>query len=136
MTGSAGGARSGADGAGRPVGREAPGRGVGVGRAWLRRAGLPARAVLVGLIRLYRVTLGGWVGGQCRFYPSCSHYAEGAIRQAGAVQGTALAVWRVLRCSPLSAGGVDYPPRSRLYDDDVHGRSAARTAVGGLEANA
>jgi putative component of membrane protein insertase Oxa1/YidC/SpoIIIJ protein YidD len=45
----------------------------------LRRAlwlvGTPARAALIGLIRLYRITLSGWLGGQCRFYPTCSHYA-------------------------------------------------------------
>ena len=46
--------------------------------AW--KAGAPARLALLGLIRLYRVTLSGWLGGQCRFYPTCSHYAEDAIR--------------------------------------------------------
>jgi putative membrane protein insertion efficiency factor len=102
------------------------GRGVGARRLgrtlarWAWAGGAPVRAVLVGLIRLYRLTLAGWVGGQCRFYPSCSEYAEGAIRNAGAVRGLALAVWRVLRCSPLSAGGVDRPPagpgRGRTYD--------------------
>ena len=39
-------------------------------------AGAPARLALVACIRLYRLTLSDWIGGQCRFYPSCSHYAE------------------------------------------------------------
>ena len=76
--------------------------------AWV--VGLPLRFALIAVIRLYRVTLSGMFGGQCRFYPSCSHYAESAIRDAGALQGTGLAAWRVLRCSPLSRGGVDHPP--------------------------
>ena len=83
----------------------------------LRAAGWPARTVLIGLIRLYRVTLSGLMGGRCRFHPSCSAYAEAAIREAGAVRGTALSVWRVVRCSPLSRGGVDPPPRR--YDGTI-----------------
>ncbi len=75
--------------------------------------GAPARAALVGLIRLYRLTLAGWLGGQCRFYPSCSRYAEEAIRTHGAVRGVALAAWRIARCGPFTAGGVDHVPHAR-----------------------
>ena len=82
---------------------------------WL--AGAPLRALLIGLVRLYRLTLSGWLGGQCRFYPSCSHYAERAIRMHGALKGSALAAWRVLRCNPFGRGGVDpVPPR---YEDVI-----------------
>ena len=79
-------------------------------RAAMWWAGAPLRVALLGLIAVYRLTLSGMLGGQCRFYPSCSAYAEQAIRNCGAVRGTALSVWRVLRCSPLSKGGVDHPP--------------------------
>jgi uncharacterized protein len=84
-------------------------------------AGWPARSVLLLAIGTYRVTLGQVVGGGCRFHPSCSAYAADAIRGAGALRGSALAVWRILRCSPLSGGGVDYPPGSRSaeYDTDI-----------------
>jgi putative membrane protein insertion efficiency factor len=78
-------------------------------------AGWPVRAVLLGLIALYRMTLSPVMGGRCRFYPSCSAYAEQAIRNTGAVRGVALSIWRILRCSPLTAGGVDHPP-GPLYD--------------------
>ena len=81
--------------------------------------GAPARALLVGLIRVYRATLSGWLGGQCRFYPTCSHYGEEAIRTHGAVRGSAMTVWRVLRCNPFGKGGIDRVPPTRLSYGDV-----------------
>jgi hypothetical protein len=85
-------------------------------RRAIRAAGAPVRALEIGLIRVYRATLSGWLGGQCRFYPTCSHYAEEAIREYGAVRGTVLTAWRILRCNPFGAGGIDRV-RSRSYDD-------------------
>ena len=79
-------------------------------RGWFWAAGAPIRVLLLGLIRLYRVTLGPLLGGQCRFHPSCSAYAEQAIATVGWARGVPLAVWRVLRCNPFSPGGIDYPP--------------------------
>jgi len=43
----------------------------------------------------------------CRFYPSCSQYARQAIDRYGLVKGILKSVWRILRCNPLSKGGVD-----------------------------
>lgn len=79
-------------------------------RTGLALLGLPFRAAALGLLRIYRATLSGALGPRCRFYPSCSSYAEEAIRSHGFVKGTALATWRVLRCSPLTRGGVDHVP--------------------------
>jgi uncharacterized protein len=73
-------------------------------------AGWPARTILLLAIRAYRLGFSGLLGGQCRFHPTCSVYAEKAISQAGATRGAMLAMWRVLRCSPLSRGGIDHPP--------------------------
>ena len=90
--------------------------------AW--KAGAPARLALLGLIRLYRVTLSGWLGGQCRFYPTCSRYAEDAIRMHGAFRGTLMTAWRIARCGPFTRGGVDHvpaPTRSTGYDTVIHG---------------
>lgn len=92
------------------------------------QAGLPVRAVLIAGIKVYRVTLSGWLGGQCRFYPTCSHYAEDAIRSRGALAGSALAIWRILRCNPFGAGGPDPAPAAldrdgsaaSLYDAVTH----------------
>jgi putative membrane protein insertion efficiency factor len=84
-------------------------------------AGLPARAVLLGLVRAYRRTFRGALAGRCRFHPSCSAYADEAIRVHGAFRGGALAAWRVLRCSPLTAGGLDPVPERRgaACDDGI-----------------
>ena len=79
---------------------------------WL--LGAPVRLALLGLIRLYQLTLSGWLGGQCRFYPTCSHYAQDAIRAHGAARGSLLAAWRVARCGPFSKGGVDHVPQARV----------------------
>lgn len=95
-------------------------------RRLLAMAGAPVRMALIVCIRLYRLTLGRVLGGQCRFHPSCSVYAEHAIRGVGAARGSALAIWRVLRCSPLSAGGVDNPPEPRLQYDAIIRRVGAR----------
>ena len=79
-------------------------------RRALRVVGWPARAVVLALVRLYRVTLSGVLGGQCRFHPTCSVYAEEAVRNRGAIVGSALAAWRIVRCTPLCRGGVDPAP--------------------------
>lgn len=89
--------------------------------------GAPARMVLLAAIRLYRLTLSGWLGGQCRFSPTCSRYAEEAIRSLGATRGVFLATRRVLRCNPFGRGGLDpVPPPRRKYDTNIR-RAAAST---------
>jgi putative membrane protein insertion efficiency factor len=89
-------------------------------------AAAPVRAVLIAIIRLYRMTLSGWLGGQCRYLPSCSQYAEQAIRAHGAVRGLVLAAWRVARCNPYGKGGIDPVPAAHRggpeYDDVVQPR--------------
>ena len=93
-------------------------------------AGGPVRLFLLGLIALYRLTLSWWLGGQCRFSPTCSHYAEEAIRTHGALRGSLLAVRRVLRCNPFGRGGIDPVPAGRSYDAAIRNPHA----VGGPDA--
>lgn len=66
---------------------------------------------LIWLIYLYRMTLAqlmaSFFGGGCRFEPSCSHYAEDALRKYGAWSGSIMAFKRVLRCHPWHDGGYD-----------------------------
>lgn len=64
----------------------------------------------VGLVRLYQVTLGMWLGGNCRFYPSCSHYAIEAIREHGLLRGGWFSLRRIGRCHPFNPGGIDLVP--------------------------
>ena len=59
------------------------------------------------LIRVYQHSLGYLIGGHCRFYPSCSEYAMGAIEKHGTVLGGLKGLWRILRCNPFSHGGYD-----------------------------
>ncbi len=70
-----------------------------------------ARLPLLGLIRLYQMTLSrGLPADTCRFYPSCSHYGYQAIYKHGALKGGLLATYRVLRCNPFNRGGYDPVP--------------------------
>lgn len=67
-------------------------------------------AVLVTLLKVYRVVCSPMTGPSCRYYPSCSAYALEAVRLHGAVRGAGLAAWRLARCNPWSRGGVDHVP--------------------------
>ena len=69
----------------------------------------PIQKALIGSIRIYQHILSPYLGGQCRFYPTCSDYAILSIRKNGSFKGSLKAVWRILRCNPLSEGGIDYP---------------------------
>ena len=61
----------------------------------------------VGLIWLYRLTLGALFPASCKYHPSCSEYAMQAVRRHGLLRGSVLAGWRLLRCNPWSRGGFD-----------------------------
>jgi putative membrane protein insertion efficiency factor len=74
------------------------------------------KETVVLVIRLYQSTIGQFLGGQCRFVPSCSQYAIEAVRQFGAVKGSLLAVKRILRCHPFGSSGFD-PPSLRASKD-------------------
>ena len=78
------------------------------------------RWVLTFLIRLYRVALSPLLGPSCRFYPSCSCYAQEAIEHHGAARGSWLAAKRLARCHPWNSGGYDpVPTNSNLKS--IHG---------------
>ena len=61
----------------------------------------------VGLVWLYRITLGALFPTTCKYEPSCSEYAIQAVRKHGLFKGASLAGWRLLRCNPWSHGGHD-----------------------------
>ena len=68
------------------------------------------KRIFIGLINLYRKYISPLKKPCCKYYPSCSQYAVDAIERFGAVRGSLLALWRILRCNPWSMGGVDYVP--------------------------
>lgn len=91
------------------------------------------QTLLLALIRAYRYLLSPWIGGHCRFTPTCSVYAMQAIEMYGAGRGSWLAVRRLLRCHPLCHGGHDPVPgseaaaESQSAETDGEGITAARS---------
>ena len=71
-------------------------------------AGLPAR-LLIGLVRLYQLSIGPMLGRRCRFEPSCSAYFIESVRKYGAIRGACRGMWRICRCNPWNPGGHDPP---------------------------
>lgn len=70
------------------------------------------RALLIGLITLYRYCLSPLLGPSCRFHPSCSCYAQGSIERHGVLRGGWLALRRIARCHPWNPGGYDPVPEA------------------------
>jgi putative membrane protein insertion efficiency factor len=78
-------------------------------RRVLRSLKVLAVRLLIALVRAYQVVLGPWLGGRCRFYPSCSEYFIEAVRKHGPIKGAAKGMWRLARCQPFCRGGYDPP---------------------------
>ena len=68
------------------------------------------RTILILAVRFYRYLVSPLLGPRCRFHPTCSCYAEEAVRRHGALCGGWLALRRVGRCHPWHPGGVDPVP--------------------------
>jgi hypothetical protein len=76
-----------------------------------RNPGNWPRLIVLALIRFYQNTFARTLPADtCRFYPSCSHYGYQAVYKHGALKGTGMAIWRVLRCNPFNPGGYDPVP--------------------------
>jgi uncharacterized protein len=68
---------------------------------------------LLALVRTYQRFISPLFPPRCKYYPTCSNYAVEAIKVHGPWRGMALAGWRLLRCNPLSDGGLDPVPPKR-----------------------
>lgn len=66
--------------------------------------------ILVWIVKAYQLVLSPFFGQQCRFYPTCSHYAVEAIQKHGALLGSYYTVRRLSRCHPWCDGGHDPIP--------------------------
>ena len=74
------------------------------------------RRLLMALVRGYQLLLSPWLGGSCRFEPTCSNYSLQALQQHGAAAGSYLTLRRIARCHPWCDGGHDPVPRElRLF---------------------
>lgn len=78
------------------------------------------RKILLIAIRAYQITLSPMLGPRCRFYPSCSHYAHGAIARHGVLRGGYLGIRRILRCHPFNPGGYDPVPGTDEPKRTIH----------------
>jgi putative membrane protein insertion efficiency factor len=65
------------------------------------------KSAILGLLRLYKRWISPVFPPSCRYVPTCSEYAMEAVERYGAWRGGAMAAWRILRCHPLAAGGLD-----------------------------
>ncbi len=88
-----------------------------------QRRSVAARA-LIFLVQLYRTWISPTRLPSCRFEPTCSSYAVEALNLHGAVRGTGLAVWRLLKCAPWHPGGWDpVPPSGNAWPRSAKTRS-------------
>lgn len=70
------------------------------------------RKLITLLIRLYQVTISPYLGGRCRYVPTCSEYAIEAIERFGVIKGSILAIKRLFSCHPWGKCGYDpVPPK-------------------------
>ena len=87
------------------------------------------KSFFIRLIRFYQRHISAHMPAQCRYYPTCSAYAIDAIEYYGIVRGGLMALWRILRCNPLSRGGYDPVPLPRGFREasaNVNGSDKTR----------
>lgn len=74
---------------------------------------------LIWLVKFYRLAISPWLGGNCRFQPTCSEYAIEALQVHGVLRGSWLAARRIGRCHPWGASGYDPVPDAVREDDEA-----------------
>lgn len=78
--------------------------------SWLKKiVQLPSR-FLIFMIKVYQVTLSPFIGGACRYTPTCSNYGIEAIQKYGAIKGSWLTIKRIASCNPWGGSGYDPVP--------------------------
>ena len=87
------------------------------------------KSLLIFVVKAYRLLLSPWLGSACRFEPTCSAYALGALQQHGAAAGSYLTLKRLARCHPWCAGGHDPVPTQppRFFSSLVEDRHSGKT---------
>jgi putative membrane protein insertion efficiency factor len=83
---------------------------------------LAPRNLLIAFIKGWRKGISPLYGDVCRYHPTCSAYGLTAVQQRGFLVGSLITAWRILRCNPWSAGGVDeVKPGSGFFDVNAKG---------------
>jgi putative membrane protein insertion efficiency factor len=85
--------------------------------ALLRSLGRLPRRLLMLPVRGYQVGISPSTPSACRYDPVCSQYGMDALRTHGALKGTLLTTWRILRCNPLTRGGLDPVPAPGMWSN-------------------
>ena len=73
--------------------------------------------ILIAILRGYQKFISPFFAPRCKYYPTCSQYSIDAIHARGSIIGVAMTAWRLLRCNPLSHGGVDYAVKNNITQD-------------------
>ena len=79
----------------------------------MEKISVALRKIPIGIIKIYQTVLSPMLGPTCRFHPSCSYYAIGAITEHGFIKGSWLSIKRILKCHPLNDGGYDPVPEKK-----------------------
>jgi len=77
---------------------------------WTKKVNNGIKAVLFGLIWFYQLHLSNLLGGNCRFYPSCSNYAVDVVKEQSFFWAIYLIFKRLIRCHPFGKSGYDPAP--------------------------
>ena len=77
------------------------------------------KRVLIAILRFYKRHISPLLPNACIYTPTCSEYAMEAIQKHGAIKGTGLAIWRLLRCNPFMKGGYDPVPEPKKRKESI-----------------
>lgn len=77
------------------------------------------KRVVLALLRAYQRWISPAFPRRCKYHPTCSEYAVQAVQELGAFRGGIVAAWRLLRCNPLSDGGIDDVADRKLFRDEA-----------------
>ena len=80
-------------------------------------------AIVLGVIAAYQRWISPAFPRRCKYHPTCSAYAVQAVRELGPFRGSIVAAWRLLRCNPLSDGGIDDLEDRALFRDPAQPRA-------------
>jgi uncharacterized protein len=89
-------------------------------------------ALLLALIGAYQRWISPAFPRRCKYHPTCSAYAAQAVRELGPIRGGIVAAWRLLRCNPLSDGGIDDVSDRKLFRDAGRHEPASGDRLAGV----